>query len=108
MVRASSKLARLVLAAIYLEVRFTGQCEVVLGNVASRLTPMLDNKAPPFTSVLCCAVSLCSSKLILCDGAHRRLKAKVALNIPSDDLLSVLKSDKQLKCLDRFLNAPCM
>lgn len=99
MVRESSKLERLLLAAIHLESRYTGRLEVVLENVANRLTSLCDNKSPPFMAVLHCAVSLAARRIILCDGGHRRLKANVALNVPSDDLIFVLIDDEELSWL---------
>jgi origin recognition complex subunit 1 len=99
MVRESSKLERLLLAAIHLESRYTGRLEVVLENVANRLTGLCDNKAPPFMAVLQCAVSLAARRIILCDGGHKRLKANVALNVPSDDLIFVLINDGELSWL---------
>ena len=96
LIRGCSKLERLLLAAIHLESRYTGRCEVVLENVANRVTAFCENKARPFIDLLQCAMNLASSRLILSDDGHHRLKATVALNVPSDDLIYVLTNDKEL------------
>ena len=99
MVRESSWLERLLLAAIVLETRYTGKYEVVLENVALRLTGLCDNRPQPFTDVLDAAMSLAARKIILCDGEHSRLKVNIALNVPTEDLIFVLTDDDELPWL---------
>lgn len=99
MVRESSKLELLILGAIVLESRYTGQSEVSLENVGERLSTMGRVKVPPFSALLACTVGLAARKVILCDGTHKRLKAKVALNVPIDDLSYVLNNDAELSWL---------
>jgi origin recognition complex subunit 1 len=93
---ASSRLERLVLAALHLESRFTGRPEALLEAVADRLDQLcMANNEPrySFSAVLQCTVGLGAARLLLCDPGHKRLKAKVALNVPVNDLLYVLTKD---------------
>lgn len=99
MLLASSRLQRLFLTAVLFEVRFQGKCEVCLNDVMDRLVPMCKDAVPSYAAVLQCAVSLTASRMLLCDQGSNRLKAKVALNIPVDDLLYVLNNDSELSWL---------
>ena len=99
MLLASSRLQRLLLTAVLFEVRFQGKCEVFLNDVMDRLVPLCKTAVPSYSAVLHCAISLAASRLLLCDQGNNRLKAKVALNIPVDDLLYTLNTDKELSWL---------
>jgi len=99
MVRDSSTLELLLLCAIVLESRYTGQCEVYLDNAASRLSTLGNTTIPPFSALLQCAVGLAARKVVLCDAGHKRLKAKLALNVPVDDISYVLSNDPDLSWL---------
>lgn len=98
-IRQSCKAERLFLAALHLETRYTGQCEVPLANVASRLAVLSHGKVSRFTTVVQCAVGLAARKVVICDVASKRLKAKVALNVPVEDVTYVLTNDKDLAWL---------
>ena len=103
---ASSRLERLLLAAMHLEARYSGRAEALLEAVGDRLDQLCAaNNEPkyPFTAVLECAVALGSSRLLLCEPGHKRLKAKIALNVPVNDLLYVLTNDADLPWLANVL-----
>ena len=95
----SCRLERLLLAAVHLEARFAGRAEVGLEAVADSLRQLCvaNNEQPyPFGAVLECAVALGAKRLLICDPGRKRLQAKVALNVPINDLVYVLSSDADL------------
>lgn len=105
-------LERLLLAAAHLEARFSGRAEAELGAVGARLADLLAmaprglaraGGAPG--AVLRAAQSLAAERLLLCDAPARRLRARVALNIPVPELLYVLTSDESLQWLSPLLGS---
>eukprot|EP00887_Chlorella_sp_A99_P005150 scaffold40.g5150.t1 len=97
------------LAALLREQKITGLQEALLEDVDQRLRDMCtQGNQPPFqfASVLERTVELGAKRLIICDGPHRRLKAKVALNLPAADLVAGLRAGQQwegLRWLAPFL-----
>lgn len=99
LMQESCRLERLLLGAVHLEARFTGRAEAALEAVADRLRQLCAaNGEPqyPIGALLECAVALGSKRLLICDPGHKRLKAKVALNVPVNDLVHVLAHDRDL------------
>lgn len=99
MLRNCSRAELLLLTGIVLETRYTGHCEVLLDNAASRLSTLGSNTIPPFSVVLECAIGLSARRIVLCDAGQKGLKAKVVLNVPIDDLAYVLTIDPSLSYL---------
>jgi origin recognition complex subunit 1 len=102
MLREACRLERLVLASMHLEARFTGRTEATLGDIADRLRQLCaanGERQAPFAAVLECAVGLGAKRIIICDPGFKRLRAKVALNVPVNDLVHILANDADIPWL---------
>jgi origin recognition complex subunit 1 len=97
MIRHSPLMERLLLAAVHLESRYAGRCEVSLEGAYNRYVEMdAAHGRPQFSTILECVVSMAERKLLVCEAGHRRLAVKVALNVRTDDLIGALSDDPEL------------
>lgn len=112
LLREACRLERLVLAAIYLETSSSGRAECLLGDVWERLRVLCSQNCEAqrydFGSVLERAAELGSKRLIICDPAVRRLRAKVALNVATNDLTMMLTIDAELPWLALAISRAAM
>ncbi|KAL4434835.1 hypothetical protein ABPG77_005362 [Micractinium sp. CCAP 211/92] len=108
MLRESCRLERLLLAAVYLETNSSGRAECVLQDAWERLRVLCSQnceaQAYDFASVVERAAELGAKRLLICDPGARRVRAKVALNVPTSDLLMVLADDPDLPWLNQAIS----
>lgn len=103
LLRQSAMLSKVLLAALHLETRATGQAEALMAPVHARAAALckLYSLAPgggdvPLAMSIGSAATLGSQRLILCDPIARRLHMRLSLNVATDDLLYVLAADETL------------
>lgn len=108
MLRESCRLERLLLAAVYLETNSSGRAECVLQDAWERLRLLCSQNCEAqsydFASVVERAAELGAKRLLICDPGVRRVRAKVALNVPTSDLLMVLTDDPDLPWLNQAIS----
>ncbi|KAL4423946.1 hypothetical protein ABPG75_001247 [Micractinium tetrahymenae] len=108
MLREACRLERLLLAAVYLETNSSGRAECMLQDAWERLRLLCSQNCEAqgydFASVVERAAELGAKRLLICDPAARRVRAKVALNVPTSDLLMVLTDDPDLPWLSQAIS----
>ena len=103
LLQQSPLLYRLVLVAVELESHYAGQCDVRASSVYERLKELysvMTREKLNFSNFSDIVADLVSQRLLICETGRCRLGVKIAMNVRSDDLIAVIKADKQLSWLD--------
>ncbi|KAK9830101.1 hypothetical protein WJX72_009780 [[Myrmecia] bisecta] len=95
-------LEKALLAALLQETRAKGRCDAILEPVNVRLQTMLQNGCEPamcLGDVISAATRLGAKRLVLAESGSKRMRMKLSLNVPEDDLVHVLRNDETIPWL---------
>ncbi|EFJ47339.1 origin recognition complex subunit 1 [Volvox carteri f. nagariensis] len=100
LLRSAGLYQKLVLAALVVEVRAQSKLEVTLGALHHRLTThlalLMKDAALPLSRAVEAAAALGAQRLVLAEAGWQGPGMKLALNVPLDDLVEVLRADPAL------------
>ncbi|KAL9233656.1 hypothetical protein vseg_008622 [Gypsophila vaccaria] len=105
-IRKSSKLSKIVLAAMVHELYKTGMGETSFDKVASTVSCFCTSNGetlPGWDTILRVGCKLGESRIILCEPGARHMLQKLQLNFPSDDVTFALKDSQELPWLAKYL-----
>lgn len=104
--RSSSKLSKILLAAMVYEGHKTGMSETTFDKLAitvSCLCTSNGEKFPGWDMLLKVGCKLGECRILLCEPGVKHKLQKLQLNFPSDDVSFALKDSKELSWLARYL-----
>lgn len=104
--RSSSKLSKIFLAAMVYEGHKTGMSETTFDKLAitvSRLCTSNGEKFPGWDMLLKVGCKLGECRILLCEPGVKHKLQKLQLNFPSDDVSFALKDSKELSWLAKYL-----
>ncbi|KAK6793295.1 hypothetical protein RDI58_006748 [Solanum bulbocastanum] len=104
--RSSSKLSKIFLAAMVYEGHKTGMSETTFDKLAitvSQLCTSNGEKFPGWDMLLKVGCKLGECRILLCEPGVKHKLQKLQLNFPSDDVSFALKDSKELSWLARYL-----
>ncbi|KAM3394185.1 origin of replication complex subunit 1A [Capsicum galapagoense] len=104
--RSSSKLSKIFLAAMVYEGHKTGMSETTLDKLAvtvSCLCTSNGEKFPGWDMLLKVGCKLGECRILLCEPGVKHKLQKLQLNFPSDDVSFALKDSKELPWLAKYL-----
>eukprot|EP00884_Botryococcus_braunii_P008272 jgi/Botrbrau1/17446/Bobra.0054s0035.1 len=102
MTQNACPLEKLLLACLLLETKSRMRADAVLEDVAHRVQQMCELRGGPSCGpgdLMAAALRLSSKRLVLLDSGARRLRARLSLNMPTDDLAHVLQTDTSIPWL---------
>ncbi|KAK4339109.1 hypothetical protein RND71_040571 [Anisodus tanguticus] len=104
--RSSSKLSKIFLAAMVYEAHKTGMSETTFDKLAitvSCLCTSNGEKFPGWDMLLKAGCKLGECRILLCEPGVKHKLQKVQLNFPSDDVSFALRDSKELPWLAKYL-----
>ncbi|GAB2246108.1 hypothetical protein Droror1_Dr00001601 [Drosera rotundifolia] len=104
--KRSSKMSRIFLAAMVHELYKTGMGETTFEKLAITASRFCTSNGIPFPgwdTLLRVSCSLGESKIVLCEAGSKHRLQKLQLNFPSDDVTFALKDCKELPWLAKYL-----
>ncbi|TMW93351.1 hypothetical protein EJD97_011839 [Solanum chilense] len=104
--RSSSKLSKIFLAAMVYEGHKTGMSETTFDQLATTVSCLCTSngeKFPGWDMLLKVGCKLGECRIILCEPGVKHKLQKLQLNFPSDDVSFALKDSKELSWLARYL-----
>ncbi|CAL8469764.1 g9306 [Coccomyxa elongata] len=99
------RLEKILLAALVIETRATGRSDAVLRGVATRMQQLCSARGEPEPycgDVVSAAVRLGAKRLILAGPGAHRLAMRLALNVSTDDVVTVLKSETTIPWMSQL------
>ncbi|XP_074292511.1 origin of replication complex subunit 1B-like [Silene latifolia] len=105
-IRRSSKLSKIVLAAMVHELYKTGMGETTFEKVALTVSCFCTSNGetlPGWDTLLRVGCKLGESRIVLCESGSRHRLQKLQLNFPSDDVTFALKGCEELPWLAKYL-----
>ncbi|GMH13008.1 hypothetical protein Nepgr_014849 [Nepenthes gracilis] len=105
--KRSSKLSKIFLAAMVHELYKTGISETTFEKLAVTVSCFCASNGMPFSgwdTLLRVGCKLGETKIILCEPGSRHRLQKLQLNFPSDDVVFALKDCEELPWLSKFYN----
>ncbi|KAH6761969.1 origin recognition complex 1 [Perilla frutescens var. hirtella] len=105
-IRSSSKLSKIFLAAMVYELYKTGMGETTFEKLATAVSCFCANNGetfPGYDTLLKVGRKLGECRLLLCEASTRHKLQKLQLNYPSDDVTFALKDSKDLPWLEKYI-----
>ncbi|KAL0389340.1 UNVERIFIED_CONTAM: Origin of replication complex subunit [Sesamum calycinum] len=105
-IRSSSKLSKIFLAAMVHELYKTGMAETTFEKLAMTVSCFCSSNGemvPGYDTLLKVGCKLGECRILLCDAGTRHKLQKLQLNYPSDDVTFALKDSKELPWLAKYL-----
>ncbi|EYU46264.1 hypothetical protein MIMGU_mgv1a002465mg [Erythranthe guttata] len=106
MIRSSSKLSKIFLAAMVHELYKTGMGETTFEKLAMAVSCFCSSNGeifPGYDTLLKVGCKLGECRILLCEAGTRHKLQKLQLNYPSDDVTFALKESNDLPWLAKFL-----
>ncbi|XP_011080287.1 origin of replication complex subunit 1A [Sesamum indicum] len=105
-IRSSSKLSKIFLAAMVHELYKTGMAETTFEKLAMTVSCFCSSNGemvPGYDTLLKVGCKLGECRILLCEAGTRHKLQKLQLNYPSDDVTFALKDSKDLPWLAKYL-----
>ncbi|GFP87011.1 origin of replication complex subunit 1b [Phtheirospermum japonicum] len=105
-IRSSSRLSKIFLAAMVHELYKTGMGETTFEKLAMTVSSFCSSNGecfPGYDTLLKVGCKLGECRVLLCEAGARHKLQKLQLNYPSDDVAFALKESKDLPWLTKYL-----
>ncbi|XP_031484918.1 origin of replication complex subunit 1B-like [Nymphaea colorata] len=105
MIKRCSKLSKIMLVAMVLELYKSGVAEITFGKLASIVSTLCVSNGEPFPgwdTLLRISCKLGECRIILCEVGYRHSLQKLQLNFPSDDVAFALKDCSELPWVHKY------
>ncbi|GMH45109.1 hypothetical protein BSKO_13066 [Bryopsis sp. KO-2023] len=108
--RNTSTLERIILAAMVQDARATGASESLLNEIVERTIALIGNSMGVASQVkegviVSKIVGMGERKLLICEGNRKRLWQKIGMNVCHDDVMDAVQKDATLGWLHRALGS---